>query len=271
MKQAKVQTVSELVINQLTEKQYLEEKQAGRIKEDEVYACTPSPIEWSDIVGKPDLNGSTGGSGGSVDFAELARRIPSWQWKVTMPKTANQTVTATVGGETYTETFYAPGGTSVAFSVKADPGYIAGTLSFAAAVVHDDMTVTVTDATESEEIEAGRRTVTDSSVPETVPVPPKVHVLKMTANGTSKFVRVAPHGELEFQANSAPPLIYPNVPDDPDVPDFGWCPSLVYLLPGAYPHNVFEKVFGFSIVTGGVLIEWSKEINEHAVDFDLTK
>ena len=100
--QVKVQTVSELTINQLSDDQYLAEKAAGRINAGEVYACTPSPVKWEDIQGKPNVSG-----GGDVDYQELARRIPTWQWKVTMPKTVNQTVTATVGGQTYTSDFYA--------------------------------------------------------------------------------------------------------------------------------------------------------------------
>lgn len=237
-----------------------------------------------------------GEGGGSVDYQELARRIPSWQWKVTMPKTANQTVTATANGQTYTDDFYAPQGSQITFSVKAEPGYIAGFLSTTSATLANDLTVTVTDATESEEIEAGSHTVTELSVPETVSVPPKVHVLKMTADGTTKFVRVAPHGELEFRRNPVISFIVPDDPGapDPDVPldhpsidppsngpdapggpaepDSKWTPRMRYRAPGSsFRPVLFDGIFGFSIVTGGILIEWSKEINEHAVDVDLTK
>lgn len=54
--QVKVQTVSELTINQLSDDQYLAEKAAGRINAGEVYACTPSPVKWEDIQGKPDVS-----------------------------------------------------------------------------------------------------------------------------------------------------------------------------------------------------------------------
>lgn len=60
--QVKVQTVNELTINQLSEDQYKAEKAAGRIKSGEVYACTPSPVKWEDIQGKPNVSG-----GGDVD------------------------------------------------------------------------------------------------------------------------------------------------------------------------------------------------------------
>lgn len=59
--QVKVQTVSELTINQLSDDQYKAEKAAGRINAGEVYACTPSPVKWEDIQNKPDVSG--GGDG----------------------------------------------------------------------------------------------------------------------------------------------------------------------------------------------------------------
>lgn len=60
--QVKVQTVSELTINQMSDDQYKAEKAAGRISAGEVYACTPSPVKWEDIQGKPDVS-----QGSSVD------------------------------------------------------------------------------------------------------------------------------------------------------------------------------------------------------------
>ena len=60
--QVKVQTISELTINQLSEEQYKVEKEAGRIKSGEVYACTPSPVKWEDIQNKPNIS-----QGASVD------------------------------------------------------------------------------------------------------------------------------------------------------------------------------------------------------------
>lgn len=182
--QVKVQTVSELTINQLSEDQYKAERAAGRINAGEVYACTPSPVKWEDIQGKPNISG-----GGDVDYAELARRIPSWQWKVTLPKSDHQTVTATVNGKTHTSDFYAPQGSSVTFSAKADTGYIAGSLSTTNATLANDLTVTVTAATESENIEAGTKTFGDR---DEFTVPPKVQVLKWNWSGKDIYTMVNP-------------------------------------------------------------------------------
>lgn len=60
--QVKVQTVSALTINQMSDDQYKAEKAAGRINAGEVYACTPSPVKWEDIQGKPNVS-----HGASVD------------------------------------------------------------------------------------------------------------------------------------------------------------------------------------------------------------
>lgn len=96
---------------------------------------------------KQEIDEKLKSNGGSVDLKGLAERIPSWQWKVTMPRTVNQTVTATVGSQTYTSDFYAQKGSNITFSVKADDGLKAGTLSLESVTLTEDVVVTVTDAT----------------------------------------------------------------------------------------------------------------------------
>lgn len=96
---------------------------------------------------KQEIDEKLKSSGGSVDLKGLAERIPSWQWKVTMPRTVNQTVTATIGSQTYTSDFYAQQGSDVTFSVKANDGFKAGALSLESATLTEDVVVTVTDAT----------------------------------------------------------------------------------------------------------------------------
>lgn len=65
------------------------------------------------------------GAGKCFDAEELARRIPSWQWKVTLPKTQFGIITATVGGVTMAKSekdkevsFYAPQGSVVKFAIE---------------------------------------------------------------------------------------------------------------------------------------------------------
>ena len=96
---------------------------------------------------KQEIDEKLKSNGGSVDLKGLAERIPSWQWKVTMPRTVNQTVTATIGSQTYTSDFYAQQGSHVTFSVKANDGFKAGTLSLESATLTEDVAVTITDAT----------------------------------------------------------------------------------------------------------------------------
>ena len=243
-----MQTVSELTINQMSQDQYLAEKAAGRINAGEVYACTPSPVKWEDIQNKPDVSG-----GGDVDFQELARRIPSWQWKVTMPKTVNQTVTATVGSQTYTSDFYAPQGSTVIFSAKADPGYIAGNLSIPGARLNSDLTVTVTAATESENLEAGTKTFYGGR--EAFIVPPKVRVLKWTWAEKDIYTKVVPGKKFNI-------CVYRD-----DGPGFDGIPS-------DFRYNIVEldggdySVFSHDDSNSPLSIAWSKEINEHTYDYD---
>ena len=196
------------------------------------------------------------GAGKCFDAEELARRIPSWQWKVTMPKTVNQIVTATVGSQTYTSDFYAPQGSTVIFSAKADPGYIAGNLSIPGARLNSDLTVTVTAATESENIEAGIESF-GSNGRETFTVPPKVQVLKWTWAGKDIYTKVVP-GKL-FE-------LYISI--DPSPSSYGSDVYEARIFSGG-PENAFMDISEASNVP--LSVAWSKEINEHAVDDDWTK
>ena len=191
--------------------------------------------------------------GGSADYAELARRIPSWQWKVTLPKSDHQTVTATVGTQTYTDDFYAPQGSNVTFSVKADTGYIAGVVSPTSATLDKDLAVTVTAAAESEELEAGTKTFTSASMypyPEKTDsfiVPPKVYVLKWTWGGKDVYSAVVPGKKFEAAIAEA---------------------AGFYTLVNAQGFD--KNAFGVPS-RAPLTVSWSKEINEHAVDVDWTK
>lgn len=242
-KQVKVQAVSELVINQMNAATYFEEKAAGRLKDSEVYVVEPE---------KQDR----------IDFNELARRIPSWQWKVTLPKSDHQTVTATVGGKIYTSDFYAPQGSVVTFSALGDAGYTAGVVSPKSVTLTGDFaTVTVTAATESRGVEAGSRTITRPTGTVSVKIPPSVCTVKMTANYVKKFVRVEPQGTLRFFLA--------------DAVGSNWGPALAYDAPGAPSSSpsttLFYDIFGTYLISGSIVIEWSEDINKHSINYDLTK
>lgn len=169
-KQVKVQAVSELVINQMNAATYFEEKAAGRLKDSEVYVVEPE---------KQD----------KIDFNELARRIPTWQWKVTLPKSDHQTVTATVGDKIYTSDFYAQQGSKITFSSRGDYGYAGGVVSPKSVTLTEDLTtVTVTAAKKSEgpsgSIEIKSRMI--------VTVPDLVTRLELNFNGENKYLKVRP-------------------------------------------------------------------------------
>lgn len=206
--------------------------------------------------------------GESIDFNELARRIPSWQWKVTLPKSDHQTVTATVGSRTYTSDFYAPQGSQITFSVTPDTGYIAGKVSPTSVTLTGDFaTVTVTAATESRGVKAGSRTITRPTGTVSVKIPPSVCTVKMTADYVKKFVRVEPQGTLRFfladavGSNWGPALAY----DAPVAPS---TPPPAPKLPSA---TLFYDIFGTYLISGSIVIEWSEDINKHSINYDLTK
>lgn len=264
--QVKVQTVSELTINQLSEDQYKTEKAAGRINAGEVYACTPSPVKWEDIQDKPNVSG-----GGSVDYQELARRIPSWQWKVTMPKTTRQIVAATVNGQTYTDDFYAPQGSKVKFSVSAAGGYNAGTLSLEYVTLKEDTAVTVTEATEIPASASGTKTF-GADLPtgyEEFRVPPNVQVLKFTWGGEDIYVKVKPQSYIGITINKVDNKY--EVKDDP----------YVYLYDGDVPEIIedgderYTELYAFNIFYGQssepLTVSWSTEINNHSTTEDWTQ
>lgn len=200
-------------------------------------------------------------SGGDVDYQELARRIPSWQWKVTLPKSDRQTVTATVGSQTYTSDFYAPQGSNVTFSVKADDGFKAGTLSLESVTLAEDATIMVTAAAEKKLV-AGKFTAlfnpAEGVMPEPLTVPDCVNVLKIYINPSRPvYAKVVEGMVLEFSddtmttARGAKFAVYKAAPRDGD--------SYVYYA----KRDVSEKVW--------LYLEWSQEINEQTVNVDLTQ
>lgn len=195
-------------------------------------------------------------SGGSADYAELARRIPSWQWKVTLPETVNQTVTATIGSQTYTRDFYAQQGSQIAFSVTPDPGYIAGIVSPKSVTLTSDLTtVTVTEATESGDVEAGTKTFRVNG--DGFAVPPAVHVLKWTWDGKDIYTKVIPGYSFGVVVISNP---YPDMPNKPA----GFYYSIIDL--GSRNKDLFSD-----LSSEPLSVAWSQEINEHAFDYDWTK
>lgn len=128
--------------------------------------------------------------GESVDFNELARRIPSWQWKVTLPKSDHQTVMAAVNGQIYTSDFYARQGSNVTFSAKADAGYIAGIVSPRSVTLTSDLTtVTITAAKKGESVPPGSIEIKDRTI---VTVPKLVTRLEFNFNGENKYLKVRP-------------------------------------------------------------------------------
>lgn len=100
---------------------------------------------------KQEIDEKLKSNGGSVDLKGLAERIPSWQWKVTLPKTEFGIVTATVGGIATAKSekdkevsFYAPQGSIVKFAIEQRyESLTAGEMSATEVTLTSDFTLTV--------------------------------------------------------------------------------------------------------------------------------
>lgn len=206
----------------------------------------------ADVYTKTESNERYELKGNSIDFNELARRIPSWQWKVTLPKSDHQTVTATVGGRTYTSDFYAQQGSNVTFSAKADAGYTAGIVSPRSVTLTSDLTtVTVTAATDA--LVAGSKEFFGYG--DALVIPAKAQVLKITWNKREMYAKVQGGSSL------MPKQTYS---------------SNTYKL----TNPSIELMNGTSISLSGVLngsssaplvVAWSEQINARAYTYDWTK
>lgn len=205
---------------------------------------------------KAEIDEKLKSNGGSIDLKELTRRIPSWQWKVTMPKTINQTVTATVGEQTYTSDFYAPQGSNITFSAKADDGYKAGTLSLESVTLTEDTAVTITEAKEKKLV-AGKFEAcfnpTEGVMPEPLTVPDCVSVVKIyVTRRHPAYAKVVEGMVLEFlegTINGNP--AYKVAPQGGD--------SYVYCLKSGRTDGDW------------LYLEWSPEIDKQTTNVDLTQ
>lgn len=212
----------------------------------------PGEPGQTDIYTKAESDARYQLKGESIDFQELARRIPTWQWKVTMPQTINQTVTATVNGQTYTSDFYAPQGSNVTFSVKADKGYIVGAVSPTSATLDKDLTATVTAAEASKEVEAGSKTLNIGDQPIEFTVPVNVQVLKITCNGQDLYAKVSSGRVVEASI-------------------MGWEGKKTVMV--GYEHQQpsgrrYRDIMFTAEANTPLVISWSSEINAHAIDQD---
>lgn len=194
--------------------------------------------------------------GENVDFNELARRIPSWQWKVTMPKTVNQTVTATANRRTYTSDFYAQQGSDVTFGAKADTGYIAGEVSPKSARLDGDLTVTVTAAL-SENIAAGSKTFELNSGDSFFTIPhPNVQVVRLTWGGKDTYVKIGNRRVMGVSMTS----------ESSGANKLG-----IYFMSNLEYMDLVPATGDNELTHTALVVSWSTEINGHAVDLDLTR
>ena len=158
---------------------------------------------------------------------------------------------AAVNGQIYTSDFYAPQGSVVTFSARGATGYIEGTPSPTSTTLTGDLTVTVTAATESKNVEAGTRTF--NGMDNVFLIPLNAQTLKLTWNGKDTYARVAPGWNLVI-----------NISDD-------ITEKRLYI---AYTDHDQDNFFAVAVesetINTPLVISWSSEINGHAIDIDYT-
>ena len=218
-------------------------------------------------------------SGGDVDYQELARRIPAWQWKVIMPKTQFGIITATVGGAVMAKSekdkevdFYAPQGSVVKFAIeKRNKGTTAEEMSATEVTLTSDFTLTVKGGGGDSPTNSPPTTIgilgidfskSDFPLANGWSVPDGVSVLKVsTKDGRTGYVRVRP-GQQIFAQKKEQQLHNPEM----RLVEF----DIGAMDSGSYIYWGDDKIN----VTSGMhhaTIEWSPEINSHPVDVDFTR
>ena len=197
----------------------------------------------------------------SVDFNELARRIPSWQWKVTLPKSDHQTVMAITNGQIYTSDFYAQQGSNVTFGAKADAGYTAGIVSPRSVTLTSDLTtVTVTAAKKGVSVPPGSIEIKDRTI---VTVPKLVTRLEFNFNGENKYLKVRP--QQLFWVNLFKALVMVGLKKTSGF-DFNAIDN------DPYPDMISCSSIGFSKTSSvnPLRISWSDEINKKYPNADIS-
>lgn len=224
---------------------------------------------------KQEIDEKLKSSGGSVDLKELADRIPNFKYWLRIRQSPNQTITATVDGKEYTADVLIEKGKTVTVTVKADVGYIAGTLSETELVMAEDTEITVTEAKKAEgEVAEGEVKAGSVSFPPEyfenrndfeLEVPTGVNVLKLDTHLRSN----------EDYNVFREPIYFKVVPGT----KLKWTGALskgnpIRVITSAN-HISFEPPINVSNRRYGddreFTFSWSKEINSHATDIDLTE
>lgn len=202
---------------------------------------------------------------GSVDLKGLAERIPNFRYWLRIKQSPNQTITATCEGKEYTADVLIERGKTVTLAVKADDGYKAGTLSETKLIMTEDTEITVTGVINIEKLEAGSISFPpeyfENKYDFEFEVPQGVRVLELNTKMVKRvgktrkiedlftYFRVVPGTKTIWNGTLLARDRNRNI-------------NTVNYIKLTNPIYVFNKEFSFS---------WSKEINEHATDIDLTE
>lgn len=202
---------------------------------------------------------------------EIARRVPSYRYEVKLVQTPNQTIIATANKKEYFETFLIEQGTEIGFKIKADTGYIGGDLSLKSVKVKNDIEVTATEAVLSPELEEGNKIFFDTKgkIYESFKIPPFVNVVKIEIGKKVKYVKVSPQKIYIFSAYVIElPVIEP--PEDSMNHKKIYNKKIFGVEIEDENNKSYEIKYFDDTKASEICVFWSKKINEHEYDFDLT-
>lgn len=214
---------------------------------------------------KQEIDEKMKSCGTSIDLKDIAERIPNFRHWLRIKQSPHQTITATCEGKEYTADVLIEKGKTVTLAVKADVGYIAGTLSKTELTLTEDTEITVTEAVKSEKLEAG----SISFPPEyfanrndfELEVPAGVRVLELKSQIQERVNRKWVLKDLFTYFKVVPGT------------KMYWLGTLQQKLRGRNIHtvNYINLTNPIYVENEEFTISWSKEINEHATDIDLTE
>lgn len=183
------------------------------------------------------------------------------EFTITIPSSANQTVSLTVNGKTYSgaQTVWVKEGDTFTASATADSGYTAGVVTPGNGTVSGNVALTVADATADAGIPGGTKHMTlySGANPTKFTVPDMVNVISVAVlnNGSSKYIKVTPNSIISFVfviMGDSGSLLAANTNTG----------KTVFVV------NHIEAPIGAQYIK--IRLYWASDVNNHATDFDLT-
>ena len=171
--------------------------------------------------------------------------LPSYT--VTITQSANQTITVTAGGKSYTSTFTAVYGTTYTVSIKANNGYKSGTLNTISGTITENVSISAS-AAQVDGVKAGSMTLQSLTTSKSFIIPNNVNYIKISIDKIGSvigYVHVTPGKQYKFNIEMASGVVG-RVSVTNAVSEVKW----------------FSYIIGNGIDVDMFILSWSDEINK---------